>query len=143
VQKVHVSVLIKQPLEQVFAKVSNHRKFLSGGGLACHLIKKGAPDKNGLGAVRTVRSAKYTFTEQITAFVENESFDYLITDIKPKLNLVHHNGWLEFAQEGQHTRVDWHTHFTITTPIVGRLIGKLFARQLVKIFTQRLEHLNT
>ena len=141
-QQVHVTALINQPLSAVFAAVSDHRKFLSGGGLACHLIKKGAPDKNGLGAVRTVRSAKYTFTEEITAFVPNESFDYLITEVKPKLRLVHHNGWLEFKTEGQGTRVDWHTHFTITIPVMGWFIERAFGRQLKKIFQQRLDHLN-
>ncbi len=140
--KIHVTALIEKDLATVFSAVSDHRSFLTGGGLTCHLIKKGSPDKNGMGAIRTVRNQTHTFTEEINAFVENESFDYLITEIKPKLALQHHAGWLEFNKEGNYTRVDWHSHFTFTTPIVGHFIGLIIKKKIQKVFLKRLLHLN-
>lgn len=140
--QVHVTAYINKPLPEVFTAVSDHRSFLTGGGLHCHLIKKGTPDKNGLGAIRTVRANKYTFTEEINAFEPNKSFDYQIIDVKPRLSLVHHNGWLEFSEENMQTRVDWHSHFTITTPIIGHLMGWFAKNKLEKVFTQRLHYLN-
>jgi hypothetical protein len=140
---VHVTAEIKKPLSETFAAVSNHRKFLTGGGLVCHLIKDGKTTKNGLGAIRTVRSKKYTLTEEINDFVENKSFDYQIIDVKPKLPMIHHNGWLEFTKIDKNlTRVDWQSHFTFTTPIIGPIIGWFSKKQLEKIFLQRLEFLN-
>lgn len=142
-QHVHVTVEINKSLSDTFAAVSDHRKFLTGGGLVCHLIKEGKTHKNGIGAVRTVRSKKYTFTEEINEFVENKSFDYLITNIKPKAPVIHHNGWLEFTEiDPKRTRVDWQSHFTITTPVIGPIIGWFAQKQLTRIFTQRLNHLN-
>jgi len=140
--KIHVTAYIEKDIVDVFAAVSDHRTFLSGGGLACHLIKKGMPEKNGLGAIRTVRSKSHTFTEEITSFETNKSFDYLITEIKPKLAFKHHAGWLEFTPEDGNTRVDWHSHFTFTTPVVGHVIGWFVKQQIEKTFLQRLNHLN-
>lgn len=140
--KIHVTVYIEKNIADVFATVSDHRKFLSGGGLTCHLIKKGITEKNGIGAIRTVRSKSHTFTEEITSFETNKSYDYLITEIKPKLALKHHAGWLEFNQEDKMTRIDWHSHFTFTTPVLGHFIGWFLKKQIEKIFLQRLNHLN-
>ena len=142
-QHVHVTAEINKSLSEVFAAVSDHRRFLSGGGLVCHLIKEGKPHKNGLGAIRTVRTKKYTLTEEINEFIENKSFDYQIIDIKPNAPVIHHNGWLEFtAIDKNTTRVDWQSHFTFTTPVFGRLIGWFAKRKLEKVFLQRLNWLN-
>ncbi len=142
-QHVHVTVEINRSLPETFAAVSDHRNFLTGGGLVCHLIREGKEHRNGIGAVRTVRSKKYTFTEEINEFVINKSFDYLITDIKPKVPVIHHNGWLEFTEiDSNKTRVDWQSHFTVTTPVIGSIIGWFAKKQLEKTFTQRLNHLN-
>ncbi len=139
--KVHVTVHFKQNLADVFAAITDHRKFLSGGGLTCHILQKGQPEKNGLGAIRSVRTKKYTLIEEITAFEANKSYDYLITEVKPAVAMTHHNGWLEFTETEDGTRVDWHSHFTFTTPIIGHFIGWLAKRQIEKVFLQRLNYL--
>ncbi|MCB1583599.1 MAG: SRPBCC family protein [Marinicella sp.] len=142
-QHVHVTAEINKSLSEVFTAVADHRRFLTGGGLVCHLVKEGTPNKNGLGAIRTVRTKKYTLTEEINEFIENKSFDYQIIDIKPQAPVVHHNGWLEFtAIDKNKTKVDWQSHFTFTTPIIGHFIGWLTKKQLEKIFLSRLNRLN-
>ena len=139
--KVHVTASFQQSLSQVFNAITDHRSFLSGGGLTCKIIKPGTTHKNGLGAIRSVITKKNTFTEEITAFVENESYDYIITEITPSMSLKHHNGWLEFKEiKPNKTQVDWHSHFTITTPIVGHLIGWIAKKQIEKAFLQRLNY---
>jgi len=141
--KIHVSELINKDITTVFEAISDHRSFLSGGGLSCHLIKKGSPNKNGLNAVRTVRSKQYTLTEVITDFKENKSYDYLITEIKPAIAITHHNGWIECSEEQGNTRVDWHSHFTHNTPIIGYFMGWVLKRQFEKMFIKRLQYLNS
>lgn len=141
--KVHVTAFFQQDLEEVFAAISDHRSFLSGGGLTCRVIKPGKETLNGVGAVRSVRTPKYTLIEEITAYVENESYDYLIKEIRPDMPLQHHNGWLDFKQIGhKQVQVDWHSHFTITTPVIGRIIGWFVKLQTQKIFLKRLNYLN-
>jgi len=139
--KVHVTVIYNESLTAVFDAISDHRSFLSGGGFSCNIIKPGLTSKNGLGAIRSVRTKKYTLIEEITAFVENKSYDYIIKEIRPDVSLVHHNGWLEFTEVGHNKiKVDWHSHFTITTPVIGHFIGWLVKRQVQKIFSKRLNH---
>lgn len=140
--KVHVTIYYQQNLADVFSAITDHRSFLSGGGLTCRVIKPGKNNKNGLGAVRTVRSKKYTLTEEIIAFIENESYDYIITEVEPPIKFKHHNGWIQFTEVAhKKIRVEWHSHFTFTTPIIGHFIGWVVKKQLEKIFLQRLNHL--
>ena len=141
--KVHATVIFQHNLAKVFAAISDHRSFLSGGGLTCRVIQAGKVDKNGLGAIRSVRTQKYTFIEEITAYVENESYDYIIKEVKPRLAFKHHNGWIDFKQVGhKQVQVDWHSHFTFTTPVIGHFIGWVVKRKVKKVFLQRLNLVN-
>lgn len=141
--KIHVTAYYQKDLAEVFATISDHRTFLSGGGLTCRLIKPGTDYENGLGAIRLVQTKKYTLKEEITAFVENKSYDYLIKEVKPAIAFTHHNGWLEFTEMGhKNIRVDWHSHFTFTTPIIGHFIGWMAKIKMKKVFLQRLNYLN-
>lgn len=138
--KVHVTAYYEQDIEKVFDVISDHSRFLTYGGLKCKLIQSGGDTKNGLGAIRIVSTNKYKLTEKITAYVENKSYDYLITDVNPEVNLTHHNGWIELTETEQGVRADWHSHFTYNTPIIGFFIGALLKKQLEKQFSKLLEN---
>ncbi len=138
--KVHVSTNYNHDLEKVFAVISDHRKFLSMGGMTCHIVQAGEAHKNGLGAIRKVRTKKYTFTEKITAYEHNKSYDYLITEVSPDLNFTHHNGWVELTETEQGVRADWHSHFTFNTPVIGFFIGLIAKKQIEKQFSKILEN---
>jgi ribosome-associated toxin RatA of RatAB toxin-antitoxin module len=140
--KVHVSTTYNKSLPEIFAAISDHQSFLSGGGLSCRLIKAGSDYENGVGAMRLVKTNKHTLKEEITAFVENESYDYLIKEVTPPVAFIHHNGWLDFTEVGpDQVRVDWHTHYTFTQPIIGHFIGWLVKIKIKKIFLKRLNYL--
>ena len=140
--KVHVTVYFQQDLADVFTAITDHRNFLSGGGLTCRIIRPGISHENGLGAIRAVSSKKYTLIEEISAFIQNESYDYVIKEITPPIKFRHHNGWIQFTEEShKKIRVEWHSHFTFTTPVIGHLIGWMVKRQLEKIFLQRLNYM--
>ncbi len=140
-QKVHVTVNFENSIDAVFAAITDHRSFLSGGGLTCRLLKEGETHTNGTGAIRKIRTKKYTLVEKITAYKENKSYDYLITEVIPAVNFTHHNGWIEFTQTESHVRVDWHSHFTFNTPIIGHVVGFIAGKQVKKIFLQRLKYI--
>ncbi len=52
--KIHVTKTYNQGIEKVFKTISNHSRFLSGGGLQCKMIKLGNDNPNGEGAIRCI-----------------------------------------------------------------------------------------
>ncbi len=141
--KIHVTETYNEDLKIIFAKISDHAEFLSGGGIQCSLLKEGETDKNGVGAIRKVVSEKLTFEEEIIGYQENIRFSYLITSITPKKPIKHHKGWLDFKQLNGKTQVDWYSHFEVTTPIIGWLIGIIVKKSMSKVFQSRLEYIKT
>lgn len=139
--KIHVTETYNEELETIFAKISDHASFLSGGGVKCHLIKVGSPNKNGKGAVRKIVTEKLTFEEEITGFQENMRFSYLITSTTPKKPIKHYKGWLDFKELNGKTQVDWHSHFEVTVPIFGWFIGIFVKRTMSKVFVGRLNYI--
>ena len=57
----------------------------------------------------------------------------------PNKPIKHNKGWLDFTQEKGKTRVEWHSHFEVTIPIVGRIIGWFVKREMAKVFQNRLK----
>ena len=143
INKVHVTEMYPCDLETVFNGVSDHAVFLSGDGITCQLLKKGKNDTNGDGAIRQIVSPKLTFEEEIFEFEKNQHFAYIITKITPKKPFKHIKGWLEFKQIGDSIRVDWYSHFEITVPIIGGIIGWFMKNALSKVFIERLKYLKS
>lgn len=138
-QKIFVTEVYDNDIETIFKLISDHSQFLSGGGLKCSLLKEGSPDRNGNGAIREVVSSKLTFEENIFDFQDNKHFAYIITRMTPNKPFKHHRGWLDFTQENGKTRVEWHSHFDITIPIFGGIIGWFIKRGMSKVFQNRLK----
>lgn len=141
--KIHVTETYNEDLKIIFAKISDHAEFLTGGGIQCNLIKEGKTDRNGVGAIRKVVSEKLTFEEEITGYQENIRFSYLITSITPPKPIKHNKGWLDFKQLNGKTQVDWHSHFEVTTPIVGWIIGIIVKKSMAKVFQSRLKYIKS
>ncbi len=138
--KIHVTKTYNQGIEKVFKTISDHSRFLSGGGLQCEMIKLGNDNPNGEGAIRRIVAPKLTFEERIFDFQVNKYFAYQIIKTVPKHPLVHKKGWLDFTEIDGKTRVDWYSEFTITTPVVGGLVGWFVKRQMAKAFLKRLDY---
>jgi hypothetical protein len=120
--------------EAVFAAISDHAAFLSGGGLACRLLREGSPARDGVGAVREVRAGALVFVEDIVAFEPPRHFAYVIRSLRTSggrdLPIRHERGWIDFAPDGRGTRVDWRSRFEVTIPIVGRVVAPLVASRI-------------
>lgn len=138
--KIHVSRTYNKDRETVFKIISDHVTFLSGGGLTCELVKQGTQNNNGDGAIRRIVMPKFTFEERIYDYKPNLHFAYQIIKTIPKQPLIHEKGWLDFTLIDGKTRVDWYSNFTITTPIVGRLVGWFVKRQMAEAFLKRLDY---
>ena len=137
-QKIHVQAVFDNDIETVFNAISDHSSFLTGGGLRCVMVKTGKKHPNGNGAIRRVISKKLTFEEEIFDFLPNKHFAYVILSTTPKQPLRHDKGWLDFQQVAGKTQVDWHSHFEITMPVIGGLVGWFAKRQMSQVFQKRL-----
>ncbi len=139
-REVHVSHYFAAAPAVVFAAIADHESFLSMGGIRCRLQREGAPDRNGIGAVRDVAGNGLHFVEDITAFDAPRHFEYVIRSMTRSnggaLPLRHERGWLDFTAEGDGTRVDWHSRIHGTVPVLGPLlIEPIVERKLQKAFS--------
>ena len=141
INKIHVTEVYDSDLATVFKQISHHTEFLSGGGLRCQMKQLGKKEPNGDGAIREVITPKLTFEEKIFDFKVNQSFSYVIIKTTPKKPFKHHKGWIEFKQVGNQVKVDWHSHFEITVPIIGGVLGWFIKNAISKVFIGRMKYL--
>lgn len=117
----------------VFARVSDHARFIAGRGLVCRVVVPGAPDANGLGAVREVASGALRFRETVTAFDAPFGYSYRIDSLHfgpLRLPFVHRGGRIELAADAGGTRATWTSEFTLRVPVLGEWLAGLMARQV-------------
>ncbi|HEX4338304.1 MAG TPA: SRPBCC family protein [Polyangiaceae bacterium] len=139
--EIHVHIETAAPLERVFELMSDHESFISGPGARCTLTRPGKSEKNGLGAVREVDALGLHFLEEVTLFERPRRYDYLVRSISLKgrrLPFAHDAGWLEFSERAGKTRVDWHSRFRVTIPVLGFVIERLSGRKLAAAFLERM-----
>jgi len=126
------------PVEGVFEAMSDHGRYDRFRPIsASELVREGAPDRNGLGALRRLRAGFLRFDEEITAFERPSRLDYLIRDVN--IPLEHDGGSIRFEPTASGTRVLWTSTFRITTPVVGGALGPVFGFGLKRSFTRMLE----
>jgi len=127
---------------QVFEHLCDHERFLAAPGLVCRVTTAGSPTKNGLGAIREVRTAGLYFRESITGFEPGESFDYHIDTMRLlglPLSFKHDRGRLTFVDLANGTRVRWESTLTVNTPLVGAVIERDFHARASHAFSSLLK----
>jgi hypothetical protein len=130
----------------VFARVSDHARFIAGRGLVCRVVVAGVPDANGLGAVREVRSGALRFRETVTAFDAPGGYSYRIDSLHygpVRLPFVHRGGRIELAAVAGGTRATWVSEFTLRLPLIGEWLAGRMARQVRAGFVallRRVDH---
>ncbi|WP_261892496.1 SRPBCC family protein [Acaryochloris marina] len=127
----------------MFQALSDHEWFLKGPNLNCQLVKYGREQKNGQGAIRKVVVTRSIFTEKITAFSPVEHYEYKIQSLIDargrSIPLRHERGWLDFSAENDGTRVDWHSRYEFSLPIVGNAVEVIVSWRAKKVFASLLQ----
>jgi uncharacterized protein YndB with AHSA1/START domain len=130
-QTITVRHTIRAPIEQVFDMISDHANYKQFPGVSdSRLVKLGSPGKNGVGAVRQVRSGLARFTEEITRYERPTRLDYLITRSFPPLR--HQGGTVRLEKTPDGTLVTWTTTMEVKVPALGRVLTPVFGRILSK-----------
>lgn len=141
IQSVHVQHDYALPPEEVFRRIGDHERFLSGKGLVCRVVAPGVVQRDGVGAVREVRGGGIYFRETITAFEAPRILAYRIGKFRLfGLPLgFHHEGGEMLIEPGEHgTRVTWRSRFEIRILLIGDAIGAHFAKTVSRKFAALL-----
>ena len=136
--EIRLEMHLDAPIEHVFdglADHANYDRFRPIG--TSELIREGAEERNGTGAVRRLASKGISFDEEITAFERPTRIDYRI--LKVNLPLAHEGGSIRLTPAGNGTDVLWTSTGRITLPVIGRLLEAPSAAIFRRGFRQMLE----
>jgi len=136
--EVRLEKQLAAPMEGVFDALADHARYDRFRPISrSELVRDGDTDRNGVGAVRRLRSGLLRFEEEITAYERPRRLDYLITDMN--FPIEHDGGSIRFEPTPDGTRVLWTSTFRIPVQLVGAALEAAFRRGLNRSFTQILE----
>ena len=129
------------PIDSVFELLTDHAGYIRFRGFRrAELVREGSEDPNGVGALRRLAVGPLVFEEEITAFERPTRMDYLIR--KVNLPLRHDGGTITLSPEGNGTRVQWRSTFTLAVPIAGPALGAGMAAALRRGFIRLLDDID-
>ncbi len=142
--EIRATTRVAAPPDRVWGFVADHERFLSGGpDLSCTLLAEGTEDRNGVGAVRLVRSSPLEFREEITSFTPDFRYEYVIRSLDGpmgvRMPLTHRLGWVELTEDGDHTEVTWGSRFRVDLFFVAGMVERQLGQELQTAFGQLLE----
>lgn len=126
-----------EPPEVIFARLSDHERFISDEGVRCKVTTPGEGDRNGLGALREVWVGPLHFAERIVEWNPPQSYGYRIERLcsGPRLLPVdHHGGRIECRADAGGTIVHWSSTFHIRIPLIGGLIERAVVSKFTAAF---------
>lgn len=137
-RSIHVTRTIPGPPEPIFELLADHANYdrfraINGS----KLLREGEPAPNGVGALREIKVRPLTFEEEITAYESPTRLDYLIVKLNAPLD--HRGGSITLAPDGNATRVDWRSTFSVPTPMLGGVQELVWQPVLARGFRRVLE----
>jgi uncharacterized protein YndB with AHSA1/START domain len=137
-RSLHVTRTISGPPEPIFDLLADHANYdrfrpIHGS----ELVREGRPAPNGVGALRRIKVRPLTFEEEITAYQRPTRLDYLI--VKLNVPFHHDGGSITLAPEGEATRIDWRSSFSVPTPVIGGVEELVWQPVLARGFRRVLE----
>lgn len=133
----HVEVTreLSHPRARVFARYTDHERWGEWTGLGrVRLVKDGAPERDGIGAIRAFAAAG-PLREEVTGYEAPSRMTYRIA--AGGFPITDHHGEVVFEETGAGTRVTWRVRFRSRLPGTGWLIE----RGLRRLFTTLLGRL--
>ena len=139
--RIDLDKTLSAPIDDVFELLTDHAGYTRFRGFrTAELAREGAPDPNGVGALRVLAVWPLRFEEEITAFERPTRMDYLIRDVN--IPLEHDGGSISLAEAGSGTRVLWRSTFTIRVPIIGGALAAVLAVFIKRGFVRLLDDID-
>lgn len=101
------------------------------------LIREGKAERNGVGAVRELRTGRAWFHEEITEFERPRLISYRVID--SFIPIEHVGGSIVLAAVPEGTSAVWTTTLRIKLPLIGGLLTRIFNAQLERGFAATLK----
>ena len=117
---VRVEAEIAAPPERVFALLTDHEGFGRMPGMVAKLLEEGSPERNGLGALRSLGGAGIAMHERVTAWEPPRAYEYRVVGGTVKLD--HRGGRVEVEPTPRGSRVTWTTEVGGLAGVLGRPI---------------------
>jgi hypothetical protein len=137
-QEVHVARVIPAPAEEIFDLLADHANYERFRPIhESELLREGDPPPNGVGALRRIKVRPLVFEEEVTAYDRPSRLDYLI--VKLNVPFEHHGGSITLSRDGDATRVDWRSSFTVPIRVAGPAIEVPWLMTLRRGFRRVLE----
>lgn len=121
--KIMVSHLFKQPVDEVYALLSDHNKLSKLFLIPVRRIADGDDAPNGVGSVRRLGLGPVAVEETVTAAQPNAFIEYRIT--RNGGPIQNHRGRVDFTEQPRGTEVQWTIEFEAPTAIIGSGIRAL------------------
>ncbi len=135
---VHVEKELEMPIEKAFEAITDHANYhLYAAVDKADLLKSGSDDKNGVGAIREIKSGGMTLQEEIVAYESPHKMAYQIISAKP-FAIEHRVGEITLREAGNATKVIWHSEFNFSAPIIGSFLTKFLGPKVAKSFASLL-----
>lgn len=119
--QVDVTHDFSQPVEEVFAALSDHDRLSVVMGVPVKRIREGDDMPNGVGSVRRMGPPVVGLQETVTAIGENDFVEYRISSFSGPVR--NHSGRVQFSENDGGTRVRWTIGFD-APPVLASVIRK-------------------
>src|SRR5689334_19995770 len=121
---IRVKRSLRVSAEKVFDVIADHEGYTRLEGIKkSKLVKTGATERNGVGAVREIVAGGAWFQEEITTFERPKKLGYKIIKSKPPMD--HEGGLVEITPTADGCDVVWTTTLHVRIPLVGGLLTRL------------------
>jgi uncharacterized protein YndB with AHSA1/START domain len=128
VPEIEVSRTIAAPPERIWPLLADHEGMKKWAPVREVIRRRpGAPEPDGVGAVRTVRAFGMVVDERITAFEPGVRLGYTLVEGAP---LRDHTGEIVLEPGAGGTRVAWRVRFRPLVPGTGWLLARVLRRGL-------------
>jgi uncharacterized protein YndB with AHSA1/START domain len=124
--KVLVEQTVRAPLDVVFDRITDHEAMSDWPGVgSSKLVVEGEP-RNGVGAVREVRSNGLALQEKVVLFERPHRYHYTIIKGLP----VEHLGTVSLEQRGDGVHIEWKVRLSSKIPLLAQIVGFALQRGL-------------
>lgn len=139
--RVEVSEFVPRSTDFVFQVLADHDQYGQFPGVdSGKVLEAGAPERNGLGALRLVKAGPLQLHERITGFEPGRLMAYHIEHARP-LPVAHDVGEIRLSAEGDGTRVDWVSAGRVAIPVLGPAIDRVFESRVRGAFSAMLRYI--
>lgn len=124
------TAVVDAPVSRVWEAVADHEGMSKWGPITVTLDKDGAPDRNGVGAVRRIAAPgpAPAIVEEVTSFEPQQRMAYKALSGVPFRN---YNGEITLTATERGTRIDWALSIDERVPVVEKAAVTVLAKGML------------